>query len=307
MFHPSGLPDELVQVLVDGQALRSKSYRGRFAPSPSGPLHLGNFRTSLISWLRARLNGGIWILRIDDLDTPRNRLGSIESIQDDLLWLGMKWDGPIVFQSKRIELYRSFLSAFKLQGKLYACRCSRSHLLKQNSLQTKSFIYPGTCRKLDLPWTKYQGRLPSLRLKVGGDFAKTCGDVVLRRADGFIAYHLATVIDELSLGINEVVRGKDLENATNSQLALIEALDQNPLLYKYAPLLMNADGKKISKRLGGQGIDLLKKEGWKAENVIGFLAASLNLVPQNTELSLIELLSHLKQNKNIIDRILNAY
>ena len=125
----------MLQKLEAGQRLRRKGYRGRFAPSPSGPLHLGNLRTALISWLIARISSGIWLLRIDDLDKPRNQSGASERLQEDLIWLGMKWDGPIVFQSDRIELYRSLLSALKLQGKLYACRCSRSLLVKQNKLK----------------------------------------------------------------------------------------------------------------------------------------------------------------------------
>ncbi len=303
MFSSPALPDELIQVFNDGQAIKSQSYRGRFAPTPSGPLHLGNLRTALISWIRARLNGGVWLLRIDDLDTPRNRLGAIQSIQDDLLWLGMNWDAPIVFQSQRIDFYRSLLDAFQSQGRLYACRCSRRLLAKRNGLQTKSFVYPGTCRNLNLPWSKYRGIYPSLRLRVSGDFVETCGDVVLRRADGFIAYHLATVADELALGINEVVRGRDLADSMHAQLAVIDALGQEPLTYKHVPLLMNSDGEKLSKRFGGKGLKALQKEGWGPSNVIGLLASDLDLVPERSQLTLSELLIHLKDKTNKIEEL----
>ncbi len=298
MVSSINLPDEICQLLKDGKTLRKKSYRGRFAPSPSGQLHLGNLRTALISWLRARLSNGIWLLRIDDLDTPRCRLGAIDSLCEDLHWLGLNWDGPIILQSQRKKLYSAVLSALKLQGRLYACTCSRKLLTKTNPSDGSKSIYPGTCRDLNLPWDPFDGKTPSWRLKVDRKFSQSCGDVVLRRSDGIFAYHLATVVDELTLGITEVVRGQDLEEALQPQLAVINALDELPILYKHVPLVRNDDGTKLSKREGGIGVKNFQSKGYHPSNVIGLLASSLDLVPEGTNLSANELLCEMIQKKN---------
>ena len=157
--------------------IRETIFCGRFAPSSSGSLHLGNIRTALISWLRARLSRGKWLLRIDDLDAPRNRVGSIPSIQEDLSWLGLTWDGPLILQSERIDLYQQVLLSFKEKGKLYPCRCSRSALRKLNLNSANRSFYPGTCRDLGLPWGESNGRLPSWRLRVSEEFDSICGDI----------------------------------------------------------------------------------------------------------------------------------
>lgn len=125
-------------------------------------LHLGNLQTALLSWLAARQAGGVWLLRIDDLDTPRNRVGAIEAIKSDLLWLGLEWDGPVVLQSERRGIYHSWLSWLRRSGRLFACRCSRRELAGQS-------IYPGTCRKAGHGWGWQQQRLPSWRLRVADD------------------------------------------------------------------------------------------------------------------------------------------
>ena len=156
------------------------------------------------------------------------------------------------------------------------------------------------CRDLGLSWNLREGRLPSLRLKVDGEFSISCGDVVVRRSDGFISYHLATVVDELILGISEVVRGMDLATSMHSQLAIIHALDQKPLHYRHVPLFLNDDGEKLSKRLGGVGLQGLKSKGMLASDVIGYLASTLDLVPQGSALSALELLSDLKKKKDWI-------
>lgn len=299
-------PEELVDHLNQVQSLRGKVYRGRFAPSPTGPLHLGNLRTALISWLRARLNRGEWLLRIDDLDTPRNRPGSIENIQSDLLWIGLDWDGPMILQSERRAIYEHVLATLKVHGKVYPCRCSRSVLAKFHTSQSQNFIYPGTCRSLGLPWNLYKGRLPSLRLIVPKEFSSKCGDVVLRRADGYIAYHFATAVDELFLGITEVVRGNDLAKARYSQLAIIDSLDQKPLSYLHVPLFLNKDGTKLSKRENGIGLKSLQLNGMCSEDVIGFLASSLGLVPNGSKLSASELLSDLSKSQKLIENLLFA-
>ena len=281
------LPDHLSQVLQNGQGLRQQGYRGRFAPTPSGPLHLGNVRTALLSWLRARLFNGQWLLRVDDLDTPRIRPGAIESVLQDLRWLGLNWDGPLVLQSRRRGLYGSFLSTFRRQGYLYPCRCSRRQL-------DGATIYPGTCRWLPQDWGLRDARLPAWRLRVAEPFDSVVGDVILRRADGVIAYHLATSIDDLALGINEVVRGQDLVSVCAVQCAVIKSLGMASPRYGHVPLLCDSSGQKLSKRDHATGLGLLRDRGEAAAQVIGQLAASLGLVTTTCEISAEELLEDLR-------------
>ena len=281
------LPDHLSQVLQNGQGLRQQGYRGRFAPTPSGPLHLGNVRTALLSWLRARLSNGQWLLRVDDLDTPRIRPGAIESVLQDLRWLGLNWDGPLVLQSRRRGLYGSFLSTFRRQGYLYPCRCSRRQL-------DGATIYPGTCRWLPQDWGLRDARLPAWRLRVAEPFDSVVGDVILRRADGVVAYHLATSIDELALGINEVVRGQDLVSVCSAQNAVIASLGMASPRYGYVPLLCDSSGQKLSKRDHATGLSSLRDRGEAAAQVIGQLAASLGLVSSTCAISAEELLEELR-------------
>ena len=281
------VPDHLKHHLEIGRALSAAGgYRGRFAPSPTGVLHLGNLQTALLSWLAARQAGGAWLLRIDDLDTPRNRVGASEAIQKDLLWLGLHWDGPAVVQSERRGVYHSWLSWLRRSGRLFACRCSRRELADQP-------IYPGICRQAGHDWGWQQQRLPSWRLRVADDDPHGSGDVVLRRADGFIAYQLATVIDELSFGITDVVRGADLREALPAQRTLFAALGQRPPQFRHGPLLRDARGQKLSKREASSGLDSLRAAGMDAAMVIGRLASGLQLVDPDARLSATELLEHL--------------
>ena len=284
------LPDHLRQVLQIGQGLSQRGYRGRFAPTPSGPLHLGNVRTALLSWLHARLNNGQWLLRVDDLDTPRIRTGAIESVLQDLRWLGLNWDEPVVLQSNRRGLYGSFLSTLRKQGYLYPCRCSRRQL-------DGAAIYPGTCRRLHQDWGLKDARLPAWRLRVVEPFATDVGDVVLRRADGVIAYHLATSIDELALGINVVVRGQDLVSVCAAQSAVITSLGMASPRYGHVPLLCDASGQKLSKRDHATGLSSLRDHGEAAAQVIGRLAASLGLMPHSIAISAEELLEELRDHQ----------
>ena len=281
------IPEHLQQHLDRGRSLAAAGdYRGRFAPSPTGVLHLGNLQTALLSWLAARLAGGVWLLRIDDLDTPRNRAGAIEAIQSDLLWLGLHWDGPAVLQSERRGIYHSWLSWMRRSGRLFACRCSRRQLAGQP-------IYPGFCRQAGHAWGWQQQRLPSWRLRVADDDPHGSGDVVLRRADGFIAYQLATVIDELSFGITDVVRGADLRDALPAQRSLFAALGDGLPQFRHGPLLCDAQGRKLSKREASAGLEPLRAAGMDAAAVIGRLASGLQLVPSDVRLSATELLEHL--------------
>ena len=293
------LPDHLNQVLQNGQGLSQQGYRGRFAPTPSGPLHLGNVRTALLSWLRARLNNGQWLLRVDDLDTPRIRSGAIESVLKDLRWLGLNWDEPVVLQSRRRGLYSSFLSILRKQGYLYPCRCSRRQL-------DGATIYPGTCRGVRQGWGVKDERLPAWRLRVVEPFATEVGDVVLRRTDGVIAYHLATSIDELALGINEVVRGQDLEAVWAAQSAVITSFGMTSPRYGHVPLLCDLSGEKLSKRNHASGLSSLRNRGDKSAQVIGRLAESLGLVSPTTAISADELLGELRERKDMLTSLIVA-
>jgi len=295
--------------LEQGLALRGHGYRGRYAPSPSGALHRGNLRTALVSWLEARLAGGSWLLRIDDLDTPRLVAGAELQILDDLRWLGLNWDGPLCRQSERRGLYNSVLTAWRRAGLLYPCRCSRRLLADVSAPHGVLNVYPGFCRGRQLGWGPEQGRLPSWRLRLGDgelrwserlaaagvlDGPSAVGDVVLRRADGFIAYHLATAIDELDLGITEVVRGEDLWSSTAAQVAVLRQLGAPPPRYAHVPLWRDAAGQRLSKREGSEGLAGYRARGWDGPAVIGDLAASLGLVTAGEWLSADELLEELR-------------
>ena len=296
------LTEDIFELFNQGNQLSLTTYRGRFAPTPSGSLHLGNIRTAFASWLIARLQAGKWLLRIDDLDSPRISPESIETIQEDLNWLGLDWDGPVIFQSERIIFYESVISLLKKQNKLYACQCSRK-LLSQVNNSSKEFIYPGTCRHLALPMSPKDGKKTSLRLKVSNAFSKTCGDIAVKRADGFIAYNFATVIDDLLLGINDVVRGEDLAGVIFSQLAVIDALNQRKLSYRHVSLLSDSDGKKLSKRNSSNSLAKLREIGIKSHQVIGWLAWSLGITPDLYSISALELLEDLIHQKKTIDNI----
>ncbi len=299
-------PDKLQNLFEEGSLLLKRGYRGRFAPSPTGPLHLGNLRTALISWLRARLEQGTWLLRIDDLDTPRNRSGAVSQILVDLSWLGLTWDGPIIFQSKRKKLYDLALLFLRNNQQLFACQCTRKIIKENQNYSNSNYIYPGTCRNLSLSFDNFGEMKKSWRLKVKKDFQKTCGDIILRRSDGFIAYHLATVIDDLSLGISEIVRGSDLMDGMLSQMAIIDAFKQKPPIYRHLPIILNDDGKKLSKREGGVGLNYLVDKGMNPSMVIGWMASSLNLVPEKSELSSLDLLRHLKASSCKLDLLLEG-
>jgi len=271
-------------------------------------LHLGNLRTALVSWLDARRHGGQWLLRLDDLDTPRNRAGATASILDDLQWLGLVWDGPPVFQSQRRGLYASVLSALRRDGFLYPCRCSRRLLADISAPHGSLSVYPGFCRGLTPLWGPQNQRLPSWRLRLpptplvwqerlaaegSMEGSRQVGDLVLRRADGLIAYHLATAVDELALGISDVLRGADLWSSTGAQVAVMGVLGHSPPRYGHVPLWHDRQGHRLSKREGSAGLAGLRAQGMDAPGVIGLLAASAGLVPQGSRLSGDELLQEM--------------
>ena len=304
------LPAHLREALFVAQQQRTFHQRSRYAPTPSGPLHLGNLRTALLSWLQARLCGAEWLLRIDDLDTPRNRPGAEAQAVADLKWLGLNWDGPLLRQSERRGLYSSVLSALRRTGLLYPCHCSRRMLADISAPHGAWPLYPGTCRRLPPDWCARQGRWPSWRLRLSHgllhwrerglgasqlDGASEVGDVVLRRADGFLAYHLATAVDELWLGITTVVRGEDLWVSTGPQVALMQQLGCSPPQYWHVPLLVDVSGARLSKREGASGLQGWREQGGDAAGLIGSWAAQFGWVPSGSKLSAAELLQEVRR------------
>jgi glutamyl-Q tRNA(Asp) synthetase len=240
-------------------ATASPDYCGRFAPSPTGPLHLGSLLAAAGSYLQARACGGRWLLRIEDLDTPRVLRDAADEILRTLEQFGFEWDGAVVRQSERLPLYQAALETLDQKGLVFACSCSRKELaaLQPAALEDDSF-YPGTCR--NGAW--HTDRPLALRFRVAdaavefddllqGRFvqnvADSIGDFIIRRRDSLFAYQLAVVVDDAAQGISDVVRGCDLLSNTPRQILLQEALGMRRPGYLHLPLLTEADGRKLSK------------------------------------------------------------
>lgn len=234
------------------------TYVGRFAPTPSGPLHFGSIVAALASYLDARHNGGRWLLRIDDIDTPRVRSGADRQIINSLEILGLEWDGDIVYQSERPDRYEQALAQLSHRGMLYRCWCPRR--------VTKGKPYPGTCRER----AEIAGKPYALRVKIPehepviftdaiqgrlvGRLNELTGDFILRRSDGLIAYNLAVVTDDAAQGITHIVRGADLLDTTFNQVFLQSVLNLPVPVYAHHPLAVDQRGKKISKQDGATDV-----------------------------------------------------
>jgi len=273
------------------------SYRGRFAPSPTGAAHLGTARTALVAWLRARQAGGRLVMRIEDLDAPRVVPGASEAMLEDLRWLGLDWDeGPDVggdfgpyAQSERFERYAAALEVLKASGHVYPCTCSRKEIAliasapgAPNQEPGEEMVYPGTCR--DRPthperaasWRFRMDGYPAFSDAVYGEVRDGAqGDFVVARADGVFAYQLAVVVDDRDMRITDVVRGQDLLGSTSRQLALFAALGAAPPSYLHVPLVLDASGERLGKRHASLSIAALRDAGRTAEDLIGLLARSL--------------------------------
>jgi glutamyl-Q tRNA(Asp) synthetase len=240
---------------------------GRFAPTPSGALHFGSLVAALASYCEARSRRGKWLLRIEDVDTPRVVAGASEQILRDLEAFGFDWDGEVQYQSSRFEEYRHYLGKLLQQGDAYACECSRRSLREQGVASGPlGQIYPGNCRKKGLPTSGHSFRLLTAAAgeirfhdQVYGDFGlnlpQTVGDFVLRRNDNIYAYHLAVVIDDELQGIDQVVRGADLLENTCLHLYLQQCLGFSTPEYMHLPLVNNTDGVKLSKQTGASPLD----------------------------------------------------
>ncbi|HEV7489084.1 MAG TPA: tRNA glutamyl-Q(34) synthetase GluQRS [Thermoanaerobaculia bacterium] len=235
---------------------------GRFAPSPTGPLHLGSLVAALGSWLFARREGGRWMVRMEDLDTPRVVAGSADEILRALERYGLTWDGEVVHQSQRIALYDDALATLRAKNLVYDCGCSRADLARTASAPLgREPVYPGTCRG-GLPAGRVARAVrfrtshevitfdDRIRGRVEEDLAAETGDFVVRRADGVYAYQLAVVVDDAAQGVTQVVRGADLLTSTARQIALQRALGLQTPTYAHLPLVLNPDGSKLGKREG---------------------------------------------------------
>ncbi len=249
------------------------SYRGRFAPSPTGPLHAGSLVAALASWLDARAHGGQWLVRIEDTDTPRCQAGADQEILRQLATLGLLPDAAPIYQSSRSALYQSALDALLAQGHAYPCACSRSEIeaalanLGNSALRHADLVYPGTCRNglrgrparavrlctADAGITHWQDQRLGAQQQ---DVAADVGDFVLRRADSLWAYQLAVVVDDAAQGITHVVRGEDLADNTARQILLQRALGLPTPQYRHVPLVLGTDGQKLSKQNGAAPLDL---------------------------------------------------
>jgi glutamyl-Q tRNA(Asp) synthetase len=243
----------------------SPTYRGRFAPSPTGPLHFGSLVAAVGSFLQARTNRGKWLVRIEDIDPPREVAGAADDILRTLERLGLHWDETVTYQSTRTDAYREAIEQLQRAGSVYACGCSRREIVDSSLRGGEGLVYPGTCREGLAP-----GRAPrALRVRTDGsriafddrwqdrfqsDLERDTGDFVVRRADGFVAYQLAVVVDDATQGITEVVRGADLLLSTPRQLHLQRLLGFPAPAYGHLPAAVNAAGEKLSKQTGARSI-----------------------------------------------------
>lgn len=250
------------------------SYCGRFAPSPSGPLHAGSAVAAVASFVDARARGGKWLVRIEDLDTPRNAPGAVDIILGQLQALGMTWDDDIVFQSRRLHVYQSAFDTLLSLNRLYPCGCTRREIA-DSAVQEASMRadgerpYPGTCR-LGLPAGRqalsWRVRVPAGVYRFEDrwqgwkeqDVAHAVGDFVVKRADGIWAYQLAVVVDDAAQQITDIVRGEDLLTSTARQNMLREILGYEQPTVLHVPLVMDRNGQKLSKQNGAKALDLAR-------------------------------------------------
>lgn len=286
-------------------------YVGRLAPSPTGALHLGNVRTFMIAYLRARSLGGKLVFRMEDLDHPKDKPGAAQAAVEDLKWLGFEWDEEYV-QSQRRAIYRDALERLRAQGLVYPCICSRKDVESAQSAPHagEQLHYPGTCRGRFASWAEAQeaipGRTPCWRFRVApgtrvaftdvfaGDYAEdvaaTLGDFPLARdADG-AGYTLACTVDDLLMGVTEVIRGDDLLGATPAQILIARALGRAAPTFCHVPLVVGSDGRRLAKRHGDTRISMYREKGVAPEEILGRLAASCGWAKEGERVSLRDLI-----------------
>lgn len=285
-------------------------YVGRLAPSPTGALHLGNVRTFMIAWLRARSQGGKVIMRMEDLDHPKDKPGAAAAAIEDLRWLGFDWDEEFV-QSHRKELYREALEKLIARDLVYPCVCSRRDVESAQSAphEGEQLFYSGKCRGRFRDYASAfaaAGRLPVWRFKVPADteivfddvfagrfrqnVSAALGDFPIARDEFGAGYTLACAVDDVAMGVSEVVRGDDLLAATPAQILLVEALGGAVPAYLHVPLVTGSDGRRLAKRHGDTRISSYRTSGVAAEEIFGFLASTCGWAEKGERLALADIL-----------------
>lgn len=287
-----------------------KTVVGRFAPSPSGRMHLGNVFCALLAWLSVRKQNGQMLLRIEDLDPARCRQEYAEQLLDDLQWLGLDWDAGGLDENYRQSQCTAFYEAavHKLSQQTYPCFCTRAQLHAASAPHGTQWIYHGACRTLTETQILQKQRLrqPALRLRVPAkdiaftdgiygsyqaNLAQSCGDFILRRSDGVYAYQLAVVVDDARMGVTEILRGRDLLSSTPQQLYLYEQLGSKPPVYCHIPLLCAPDGRRLSKREKDLDMGVLRTRFGTAQALLGRLAQLAGLRSDSTPCSAAELIA----------------
>lgn len=284
---------------------------GRFAPTPSGRLHLGNLLCALIAYLSVRRAGGRFLLRIEDLDAPRCPRHLALQAVEDLSWFGFKWDAPPLWQSERTAIYLKYLEQLREKGLIYPCFCTRAQLQQQASAAPNQgdtqWVYQGRCARL----TQAQAarlalsRSPAMRVRVPDEdvsfvdglqgpqrenLARDCGDFIVRRSDGLLGYQLAVVVDDALSGVTEVVRGRDILTATPRQLYLIRQLGFPVPRYYHIPLLTDATGRRLAKRDRDLDLGALSRR-YSPQRLIGMLAHAAGLLEEDRPAEMEELIA----------------
>ena len=295
---------------------------GRFAPSPSGRMHLGNALSAMLAWLSAKHQDGEILLRIEDLDPARSKAEYAQGIMDDFRWLGLLWDRRATNQSRRGEAYAAALRQLGQMNLIYPCYCSRDQLHAASAPHASDgrVIYAGTCRNLTPEQRAVMTKKPSLRIRlpdreisfrdglqgnVTMNLQREFGDIILRRADGVAAYQLAVVVDDGTEGVTEVVRGRDLLSSTPVQLYLYELLGLTPPRFYHVPMLLAPDGRRLSKRDRDLDFGYLRQH-FSPEEIIGLLGHLAGLMESWEPVSARELAcdfswSRVKQSDIILD------
>ena len=276
-------------------------YVGRFAPSPTGPLHFGSLVAALASWLDVRAAGGRWLVRIEDVDATRTVPGAADTVLRALEAMALHWDGEIAWQSQRTALYESALATLRARALTYRCKCSRKEVADSGVPGLEGAIYPGTCRLLDVPAQApasermRAGETPitfvdRVQGAIGQNVGREIGDYILKRRDGLHAYQLAVVVDDAAQGVTDVVRGADLLWSTPRQIALTRALGHSTPRYLHVPVVANERGEKLSKQTLAPAID--------GSNAAELLAAALAFLGQPAAQSRVpaEILAHAVEN-----------
>lgn len=282
---------------------------GRFAPTPSGRLHLGNIACALLAYLSVRSEGGRFLLRIEDLDVPRCPRALSMQIIDDLRFLGFDWDEPPLFQSERTAVYEAALARLEAMDAVYPCFCTRAqlHAAAAPNAGDTQFVYDGACARLTPAerLARAKTRRPAIRLRVPDEMlsfedglcgpfcenlARDCGDFVIRRSDGLFGYQLAVVLDDAASGVTQVVRGRDILSSTPRQIYLQRLLGLPTPQYLHIPLLQDAQGRRLAKRDRDLDLSALART-MTPQQILGMLAFSLGLLPENRPATLNELVA----------------